>query len=58
MKSALITMGAVCVTMVSAVAEYRVPYGVFKVDQLEEAKSQAKEKERPLAFVWMNPGTT
>lgn len=41
-----------------ATAELDVPRSVFRVDQLAEAKAEAVEKEKPLVFVYTDPGTT
>ncbi len=41
-----------------AFADLKIPRSVFTMDRLDEAKSEALEKEKPLVFVWTNPGST
>ena len=41
-----------------SLAELKIPRSVFRVDQLEEAKEKAAEKEAPLIFVFTDPGST
>lgn len=43
---------------ISAKAELRVPSSVFTIDELEEAKTKAVETEKPLIFVYTDPGST
>ena len=47
--------------MISASCVYgaiKIPKHVYTVETLEEAKTEAKEKGKPLAFVYSNPGST
>lgn len=39
-------------------AELKVPSSVFTMEELDEAKAEATEKEEPLIFVYTDPGTT
>ena len=39
-------------------AELKIPRGVFKMDELAEAKAKAAETSKPLVFVYTDPGTT
>jgi len=41
-----------------SLAELKIPRTVYKVGDLEEAKAKATEKEKPLVFVYTDPGTT
>jgi len=42
----------------NAQAEFDVPRSVFRINELEEAKTKAAEKDKPLVFVITNPATT
>ncbi|MEM0968072.1 MAG: hypothetical protein AAGJ31_01865 [Verrucomicrobiota bacterium] len=46
------------VTASPLVAGLDIPRYVFGLDQLEEAKAEAAEKEQPLVFVYTDPGST
>ena len=35
-----------------------LPKGSFQITELEEAKKEAKEKKRPIAFVYTNVNTS
>tara|TARA_B100000886_G_C20163872_1_gene383233 strand:- start:58 stop:234 length:177 start_codon:yes stop_codon:yes gene_type:complete len=39
-------------------AGLKVPRSVFKMSELESAKTEAIESEKPLIFVYTDPGTT
>lgn len=39
-------------------ADLKIPRSAFRMDQLEEAKTKAAEEEKPLIFVYTNPGST
>lgn len=39
-------------------AELKIPSSVFTMEELEEAKAEAMEKEEPLIFVYTDPGST
>ena len=41
-----------------SLAELKIPRSIYKVDQLEEATAKATEKEKPLIFVFTDPGST
>lgn len=41
-----------------AQAELDIPRAAFRMSQLEEAKAKATEEEKPLVFVYTNPGST
>ena len=41
----------------NAFAEFDVPRSIFRIDQLEEAKAKATEKEKPLLFIITDPAT-
>ena len=42
----------------SALAGFDLPSSVFTFDELDEAKTAAAEKERPIAFLWSDTGST
>lgn len=41
-----------------AQAELKIPGSVFKMDELAEAKAKAAKMEKPLVFVYTDPGTS
>lgn len=50
-------LGAVFVSQ-AAFAEMNISKSVYRLNQLEEAKAEAAEEEKPLVFVLTDPGTT
>ena len=45
-----------CLQMVYA--GFKVPKSIYKMDQLEEAKAEAKEEGKALIFVYSDSGST
>lgn len=58
MKTALILLTTGLACMQISMAGMKIPRHVFKVDKLEEAEAKAAEKNKPIAYVLMDPGTT
>lgn len=42
----------------SAQAELRIPSSVFTMEELEEAKAEAREEKEPLIFLYTDPAST
>ena len=58
MKRSLFLILVVAGLAGSAAAELSVPRSVFKMDELDEAKSKAAKDKEPLVIVYTDPGTT
>ncbi len=41
-----------------SLANLKIPRSVYQVEDMEEAIATATEKEKPLIFVFTDPGTT
>ena len=41
-----------------SLANLKIPRSVYQVEDMEEAMATATEKEKPLIFVFTDPGTT
>lgn len=54
--TSLVLVGLVAL-MTPSYAEFDVPRSVFRIDELEKAKSKAVEKEKPLIFIITDPAT-
>lgn len=52
----LLMVSAACLQV--AYAGFKVPKSVYKMDQLEEAKAEAKQDGKALVFVYSNTGST
>ena len=58
MKTLFVAAAVVAGVTQMSLAELKIPRTVYKVGDLEEAKTKATEKEKPLVFVYTDPGTT
>ncbi|MEO1836771.1 MAG: hypothetical protein ABGZ49_14915 [Akkermansiaceae bacterium] len=58
MKNRLLTLLALAGVSPLSFGELNLPRSVFRVEQMEEAKAKAVENEKPLIFVFTDPGTT
>ncbi|MCH2064739.1 MAG: hypothetical protein MK194_13585 [Roseibacillus sp.] len=58
MKAVLtITLAMAALTQIG-VAQLKIPRSVFKMEDLKAAKDEAIGSEKPLVFVYTDPGTT
>lgn len=52
-KKFILLLSLICaIAGVASAAEFKMPKSVYKMDKLEEAKAKAKEKKKPLAFLY------
>ncbi len=58
MKAWITCLGAAFLACSFCQAEMRIPSSIFTMEELEEAKQEAAEKEEPLIFVYTDPGTS
>lgn len=58
MKKPLFILAITAVATQMAFAGFKVPRSVYRMDKLEEAKSEAEEKGKALIFIYTNPGST
>lgn len=58
MRAAAVATLALFLTVGAGQAELKIPRGVFKMEELSEAKAKAAESDKPLVFVYTDPGTT
>ena len=57
MKRSLFTTLTVLTFAAISHAGMEIPRSVFKMDELEEAKEKATKSEKPLIFVYTDPGS-
>lgn len=58
MKKLFWALALFALTGLTGFAELKIPSSVFTMEELDEAKAEAAEKEEPLVFVYTDPGTT
>lgn len=57
-RKTLTTLLLLSLTTFIANAGFKLPRSVFTIDQLEEAKQEAIEKEKPLVFLYSDEKST
>ncbi|MGB2402644.1 MAG: hypothetical protein ACPIA7_04465 [Akkermansiaceae bacterium] len=58
MKNSISVMALFVCFMGVVHAEMKIPRSIHRMDELEEAIVKATKKEKPLVFVYTDPGTS
>lgn len=58
MKSTGLVLGCLALLSSAALAEFKVPSNVHSAEELEQAKTEAKQKGKPIAFLYSDDSTT
>jgi hypothetical protein len=58
MKKFTLVMAGMLAATATSFAGFKVPRHVLLSSSLDEAKAQAAEEQKPIAFVQSDPGTT
>ena len=58
MKNILVISISIAALTQASFGNLKIPRSVFKMTDLEAAKTKAIENEKPLIFVYTDPGTT